>query len=73
MLRRVIVVLGVLVLVGVIAGWLLTAPHKLPASELAAAATTAGKSANADEFKTNFKAIGATCKSCHDAYRAKKS
>jgi len=41
--------------------------------ELAAAATTAGKSANADEFKTNFKAIGATCKSCHDSYRAKKS
>lgn len=41
--------------------------------DLAAAATAAGKSANADEFKTNFKAIGATCKSCHDAYRAKKS
>jgi cytochrome c556 len=41
--------------------------------ELAAAATAAGKSANADEFKTSFKAIGGTCKSCHDVYREKKS
>jgi len=41
--------------------------------EMAAAAAAAGKSASADEFKTSFKALGGTCKSCHDVYREKKS
>jgi cytochrome c556 len=41
--------------------------------DLANAATTAGKSASVDELKTSFKALGGTCKSCHDEYRAKKS
>lgn len=36
MLRRAIVVLGVLLVAGALAAWLLTAPHRLPASELAA-------------------------------------
>ena len=38
--------------------------------DLAAAATAAGKSAGADELKSSFKALGGTCKSCHDDSRA---
>jgi cytochrome c556 len=37
--------------------------------EMAAAATAAGKSSSADEFKTRFRALGANCKACHDTYR----
>ena len=60
MLRRVIVVLGVLVLVGVVAGWLLTAPHKLPASELAA-----GYHPDLANGKEMFNA--GNCSACHMA------
>jgi cytochrome c556 len=41
--------------------------------EMAAAAATAGKSSSADEFKTQFRALGTSCKSCHDAYRKQKT
>jgi mono/diheme cytochrome c family protein len=39
MLRRVLLIVGLVVLVGLVAAWFLTAPSRLPASELAAAHT----------------------------------
>jgi cytochrome c556 len=42
-------------------------------SEMAAAATAAGKATTAETFKPAYVAVGATCKSCHDIYRKKKS
>jgi cytochrome c556 len=41
-------------------------------TELATLATTAGASADAAAYGPAFKAVGATCKSCHDVYRKKK-
>ena|SRR5207302_437369 len=42
-------------------------------AEMGAAATAAGKATSADTFKPAFAALGATCKSCHDIYRKKKT
>jgi cytochrome c556 len=42
-------------------------------SEMGAAATAAGKATSAETFKPAYVALGATCKSCHDIYRKKKS
>jgi cytochrome c556 len=36
-------------------------------------AAAAGKATSADAFKPAFSALGATCKSCHDVYRKKKT
>lgn len=58
MLKRVLIVLGVLVLVGVAVAWLLTAPRKLPASEVAAAHTP--NLANGEVMFT-----AANCSACH--------
>jgi cytochrome c556 len=40
--------------------------------ELATLATTAGNAADVATYGPAFKAVGATCKSCHDVYRKKK-
>src|SRR4051812_20432810 len=58
MLRRVLVVVGLLVVVGVVAGLLITAPRKLPASELAAAHTP--NLANGEAMFT-----AGNCSACH--------
>ncbi|THD60391.1 cytochrome c [Phenylobacterium sp.] len=42
-------------------------------TEMATLASTAGKATTADAFKPAYAAVGATCKSCHDLYRKKKS
>jgi cytochrome c556 len=42
-------------------------------TEMATLATAAGKATSADTFKPAFAAVGATCKSCHDVYRKKKT
>ena len=42
-------------------------------TEMSALAATAGKTSSADGFKPAFSALGATCKSCHDVYRKKKT
>ena len=42
-------------------------------TEMATLATAAGKTTSADAFKPAFAAVGATCKSCHDVYRKKKT
>jgi len=42
-------------------------------ADMGAAATAAGKATSADTFKPAYAALGATCKSCHDIYRKKKS
>lgn len=42
-------------------------------TEMQTLAAAAGKTASADTFKPAFGALGATCKSCHDVYRKKKS
>ncbi len=42
-------------------------------TEMATLATAAGKTTTADAFKPAFAAVGATCKSCHDVYRKKKT
>ncbi|WP_293365756.1 cytochrome c [Phenylobacterium sp.] len=42
-------------------------------TEMATLAATAGKTTSADAFKPAFSAVGATCKSCHDVYRKKKT
>jgi cytochrome c556 len=42
-------------------------------TEMATLATTAGKTTSVDAFKPAFAAVGATCKSCHDVYRKKKT
>ena len=58
MLRRVLLIVGVLIVVGVIAGLLITAPRKLPASELAAAHTP--NLANGEVMFT-----AGNCSACH--------
>jgi mono/diheme cytochrome c family protein len=60
MLRRGLVVLGVLVLVGLVAAWFLTAPRKLPASVLAA-----GYHADLANGREVFNA--GNCSACHMA------
>lgn len=42
-------------------------------TEMSALAAAAGKTASTDGFKPAFSALGATCKSCHDVYRKKKT
>lgn len=42
-------------------------------SEMGSLATAASKAASTDTFKPAFSALGATCKSCHDVYRKKKT
>jgi cytochrome c556 len=42
-------------------------------TEMSALATAAGKAPNAEGFKPAFLKLSATCKSCHDIYRKKKS
>jgi len=41
--------------------------------ELARLAATAGAATSTDAYKPAFSAVGATCKSCHDLYRKKKT
>ena len=41
-------------------------------AEMGTLATAAGKTTDTDTFKPAFKAVGETCKSCHDIYRMKK-
>jgi cytochrome c556 len=41
-------------------------------AEMGTLATSAEKAKDTDSFKTAFKALGGTCKSCHDVYRMKK-
>ena len=42
-------------------------------TEMATLAAAAGKTTTAETFKPAFGALGATCKSCHDIYRKKKT
>jgi cytochrome c556 len=42
-------------------------------TEMGTLAAAAGKTTSADTFKPAFSALGATCKSCHDIYRKKKT
>jgi len=42
-------------------------------AEMGAAATAAGKTTTPETFKPAYAALGATCKSCHDIYRKKKT
>jgi len=42
-------------------------------TELTTLATTAGNATTAEAYAPAFKAVGATCKSCHDIYRKKPS
>jgi cytochrome c556 len=42
-------------------------------ADMGAAATAASKATTADAFKPAYAALGATCKSCHDIYRKKKT
>jgi cytochrome c556 len=42
-------------------------------TEMGTLAAATGKTTSADTFKPAFAALGATCKSCHDIYRKKKT
>lgn len=42
-------------------------------TEMGTLAAAAGKTTSAETFKPAFAAVGATCKSCHDIYRKKKT
>ncbi|WP_372782021.1 cytochrome c [Phenylobacterium sp.] len=42
-------------------------------AEMGTLAAAAGKTTSTDTFKPAFAALGATCKSCHDIYRKKKT
>lgn len=42
-------------------------------TEMGTLAAAAGKTTSADTFKPAFSSLGATCKSCHDIYRKKKT
>ncbi len=42
-------------------------------TEMGTLAAAAGKTTSTDSFKPAFSALGATCKSCHDVYRKKKT
>jgi len=42
-------------------------------SELASLAAAAGRTTSTDAYRPAFSAVGATCKSCHDIYRKKKT
>jgi cytochrome c556 len=42
-------------------------------TEVQTLAAAAGKTTSAETFKPAFSALGATCKSCHDIYRKKKT
>lgn len=58
MLRRILIIMGVLVVVGLVAAWLLTMPRKLPASVL-----TAGYQPNLANGEVMFNA--GNCSACH--------
>jgi cytochrome c556 len=53
--------------------WTSRADFDKKLAEMGSLAATAGKAKTADEFKASFKAVGGTCKGCHDTYRKKKS
>ena len=53
--------------------WTNKADFEKRLAEMGTLATAAGKTTSADTFKPAFSALGATCKSCHDIYRKKKS
>jgi len=42
-------------------------------TEMSTLAAAASKTTSTDTFKPAFSALGATCKSCHDIYRKKKT
>jgi len=42
-------------------------------TEMSTLASAAGKTTSTETFKPAFSALGATCKSCHDVYRKKKT
>jgi cytochrome c556 len=42
-------------------------------AEMGTLAAAAGKTTSAETFKPAFAALGASCKSCHDLYRKKKT
>jgi cytochrome c556 len=42
-------------------------------ADMGAAASAAGKATTAEAYKPAYAALGATCKSCHDIYRKKKT
>jgi cytochrome c556 len=42
-------------------------------TEMAGLASAAGKTTSPETFKPAFSMLGATCKSCHDIYRKKKT
>ncbi len=52
--------------------WTQKADFEKRLAEMGSLATAAGKTTDADSFKASFKAVGETCKSCHDVYRMKK-
>lgn len=49
--------------------WANSADFSKRLADLAALATTASNAADAATYAPAFKAVGATCKSCHDVYR----
>jgi cytochrome c556 len=53
--------------------WSANADFTKRMTDLAALATTASNAADAAAYAPAFKAVGATCKSCHDTYRKKPS
>jgi cytochrome c556 len=52
--------------------WTQKADFEKRLAEMGTLATNAGKAKDADSYKVAYKALGETCKSCHDVYRMKK-
>ena len=52
--------------------WSQRADFEKRLAEMGTLATNAGKAKDADSYKTAYKSLGETCKSCHDIYRMKK-
>ena len=42
-------------------------------AEMSTLATAAGRATSVDTYRPAFQKLSATCKSCHDAYRKKKT
>jgi cytochrome c556 len=53
--------------------WTAKADFDKRMTEMATLATAAGQAKDTASFKTRFQALSATCKSCHDIYRKKKT
>ena len=53
--------------------WANKADFEKRLAEMGALANAAGKAKTLDEFKPAFQKVSATCKSCHDLYRKKKT